>query len=577
MKSLTNYFKKFIWLFLIAILFLGIETAADLMQPLFVSKLVDEGISNMDMDLVRHYGLYMLLATGVGLVGALMRNWISTHVSYLFAKELREALFEKLLSLSITQVEEIDRGSLVTRLTSDINFVQQFVNGTMRILMKAPLLAIGSFFMVLKLDSRFLKVYLVMIPLIFCITFIQIRLGFPLYSKIQKSVDQLNQKTMEFLGGIRAVRAFDRFDYEQEAFNELSDDLRDVNTKTLRIMAIFSPIIMLIINMSIVYVIYLGKDWVFSGEIGVGQIIAFTNYMTQFFFAMSMISRVFNIFVRAKSSAERINEIFDMKADVQLEESLEKNIALKSSLRFEKVSFQYGNGQPTLSNLNFNITEGESIGILGATGAGKTTLIQLMNRILLPTKGEIYISDTPIKDIQKKSLSDLMGYVPQKTVLFTGSILENLEWGKRGLSIDNYKNALKEASALDFVEAMPHKLNTKLGKNGVNVSGGQKQRLSIARALVHEPKILLLDDSTSAVDVITERYIKDQLKKRKNMTLLLIAQKASSVRDLDRIMILENGQITAFDTHEQLLSSSEIYKDLYESEMGKEKPYDSTI
>jgi ATP-binding cassette subfamily B protein len=577
MRSLTKYFKKFIWLFLIAIFFLGIETASDLMQPLFVSKLVDEGISNMDMDLVQHYGLYMLLATGVGLIGALMRNWISTHVSYLFAKELREALFEKLLSLSITQVEEIDRGSLVTRLTSDINFVQQFVNGTMRILMKAPLLAIGSFFMVLKLDSRFLKVYLVMVPIIFCITFIQIRLGFPLYSKIQKSVDQLNQKTMEFLGGIRAVRAFDRFDYEKESFNELSDDLRDVNTKTLRIMAIFSPIIMLIINMSIVYVIYLGKDWVFSGEIGVGQIIAFTNYMTQFFFAMSMISRVFNIFVRAKSSAERINAIFDMKADVQLEEILEKNIVLKGSLRFEKVSFQYGNGYPTLSNLNFNITEGESIGILGATGAGKTTLIQLMNRILLPTKGEIYIGDIPIKKILKKSLSDLMGYVPQKTVLFTGSILENLEWGRRGLSIDTYKKALKEASSLDFVEAMPHQLNTKLGKNGVNVSGGQKQRLSIARALVHEPKILLLDDSTSAVDIITERYIKDQLKKRKNMTLLLIAQKASSVRDLDRIMILENGQITAFDTHEQLLSSSEIYKDLYKAEMGKDGPYDSTI
>ncbi|SHH88514.1 ABC transporter ATP-binding protein [Clostridium grantii] len=577
MKPLIKYFKKFIWLFVIAILFLGIETISDLMQPLLLSKLVDEAISTMDMNLVRYYGLLMLLATAIGLIGALMRNWISTYVSYLFAKELRETLFEKLLSLSITQVEEIDRGSLVTRLTSDINFVQQFVNGTMRILMKAPLLAIGSFFMVLKLDSRFLKVYLVMVPIIFCITFIQIRLGFPLYSKIQKSVDQINQKTMEFLGGITAVRAFDRFDYEQETFIELSDDLRDVNTKTLRIMAIFSPIIMLIINMSIVYVIYLGKDWVFSGEIGAGQIIAFTNYMTQFFFAMSMISRVFNIFVRAKSSAERINEIFDMKADVQLGEILEKNIALKSSLRFEKVSFQYGNGRPTLSNLNFNITEGESIGILGATGAGKTTLIQLMNRILLPTKGEIYIGDTPIKDIQKKSLSDLMGYVPQKTVLFTGSILENLEWGKRGLSIDNYKNALNEASALDFVEAMPHKLNTKLGKNGVNVSGGQKQRLSIARALVHEPKILLLDHSTSAVDVITERYIKDQLKKRKNMTLLLIAQKASSVRDLDRIMILENGQITAFDTHQQLLSSSEIYKDLYEAEMGKEKPYASTI
>lgn len=577
MGFIHKHFRPFYGFFLIAILFLSVETMADLAQPLLVSKLVDEGIGGNDFDLVKHYGFLMLLATGIGLIGALMRNWLASHTSYLFAKELREVLFAKLMTLSVSQVEELESGSLITRLTSDVSLVHQFVNGLMRIFLKAPLLAVGSFFMVMRLDNRFMKVYLILIPLILLMTLVNIKIGFPLYSKIQIKLDKLNQKTMEFLGGIRAVRGFNRFDYEYNTFRDISHELRSVTTKTLQIMGVFGPLIMLTINLAVVFVIYTGKDWVFRGEIGVGQIIAFVNYMTQFFFAMSMISRVFTIFVRAKSSIERLAAVADLKEDFPTKETtldeLEAEdgvMELGSDICMEEVSFSYGSGVPTLNNISFHIEKGESIGILGGTGSGKTTLIHLINRTLFPTKGQIFIGGEPLSLVSKERLTKCIGFVSQKTLLFTGTILENLNWGKRDMPMEHYEKALDQASALEFVKAMPKGLDTLLGKNGVNVSGGQKQRLSIARALAHQPKILILDDSTSSVDVITEQRIKSQVRGLNQMTLLMVAQKATSVRDLDRIMILENGEITAFDTHEQLLKNSSMYKALYEAEMGVE-------
>jgi ATP-binding cassette, subfamily B, multidrug efflux pump len=580
LKFLNQHFKSYYVVFFIAIFFLGVETMADLFQPLFVSKLVDEGIATLDFERVIHYGSLMLITTGIGLIGALMRNWLATHISYSFAKELRETLYNKLLTLSTTQVEEIESGSLITRLTSDVNLIQHFINGTMRIFLKAPLLAVGSFFMVLNLDAYFLKVYLILIPIVLLITVLNLKIGFPLYAAIQIKLDKLNQKTLEFLGGIRAVRAFGRFEHEYKEFEVISNDLKDITSKTMKIMALFGPLIMLSINLAIVYVIFAGREWVMKGDIYVGQIIAFTNYMTQFFFAMSMISRVFTIFVQAKSSIERINEVMDQStphlelvpASGTAEEPIEKKLA--GSISFKDVSFCYGDGIPTLSNLNFEIQEGETIGIIGATGSGKTTLIHLINRSILPTKGEIRIDNVPINKISQKSLTEAIGFVPQKTLLFTGTVLENLSWGKRNLSREEYEKSLEQASALEFVLAMPNGIHTRLGKNGINVSGGQKQRISMARAFVHDPHILILDDSTSSVDVITEQYIKAQikalsLKKGKSLTLIMIAQKVSSIKDLDRILLLENGGLSAFDTHSNLLKTSATYKALYEAEVGR--------
>ena len=572
MKTILGIVKPFWWLFLIAISFLGLETFMDLMQPKLVSDLIDQGILGSNMAMVRHYGLLMLLATGAGMIGALTRNAISSHVSYLFAKNLRKKLFEHLLSLEYSQVNAMEDGGLVTRITSDVNVLMQFVNGLMRIFLKAPLLAIGSFVMVLSLDQRFLSVYLVILPIVLILTVIQIKIGFPLYGRIQKVLDRLNQRILEFLGGIRAVRAFDRFDYEQTQFEKINETYAQTSIDTERKMSLFGPAIMLVMNLAIVYVIFVGRDWVAEGTVGVGQIVAFSNYMIQFMFGMAVITRVFTIFVRAKTSALRIIEIFDQKP---LEDYSGKKVsdyvADTSDLigiEVEGLNFAYGMGEDVLKNMNFKIKPGEAIGIIGPTGCGKTTLVMNLLGLLKDHRGSIRYDKEEMRNLSHQKLSDVTGFVPQKTVLFTGSIKENLAYGKEGASDEHYWKALRDSGASEFVEKMEEGLETRIGRNGINISGGQKQRLSIARALVHEPKILVLDDSTSALDIITEKQVKAAIRAMKQITLLVVAQKVTSVMDLDRILVMEQGEITAFETHENLMVSSDFYQGLYKAQMG---------
>lgn len=610
-----RYLKKYSLAIGIAIAFLCAETYADLMQPLLLSKLVDVGLKSNQYSVVFHYGLLMLLATLFGLIGALMRNQISSHVSYAYARDLREALFKKLMKLQISEVDELESGSLVTRLTVDVNMVQQFINGLMRIFLKAPLLAIGSFFMVRQLDPRFLKVYFCLIPIVILITLIQLKIGYPLYARIQRVLDRINQLTMEFLGGIRTVRAFNRFTSEKNVFNDISHDLAEVTTKTMRIMSVFAPLIMLTINFGVVYAIYFGRDWFFVYGVGVGQLIAFSNYMTQFYFAMSIISRVFTVFVRAKASKQRIDEIFLQKGiDSDLVKASVHSAPIDSSvssatfastvhsntsfskettqyaLELNHVFYRYGDGIHTLKDISFRLEAGKRLGIIGATGSGKSTLIQVIQNILTDTNGSVSLFGQNIHELTKEDISHLIAYVPQKVTLFTGTVVENLAWGKRDISDEHYIHALRTAEAFDFVDQMPLKLHSPIGRNGIQLSGGQKQRLSIARAIVSNPRILILDDVTSAVDVITERKIKKNLKDpfpmnetnsststssiAGGLTTIIVAQKISTVMDLDMILILDEGQIIGMGTHFELIKNSSYYNDLYAAEMGV--TYEST-
>lgn len=569
-----SHLKKYLFPILVAVIFLSLETFADLMQPLLLSKVVDEGLKSNQLDQVVYYATIMLLATCLGLAGALMRNWLSTHVSYGYARDLRASLFNKLLKLRVTEVDELESGSLVTRLTVDVNMIQQFINGLMRIFLKAPLLAIGSFFMVKQLNSRFMKVYLVLIPVVILITLIQLKIGYPLYERIQKVMDRINQQTMEFLGGIRTIRAFDRFKSEKNNFDTISHELASVTTRTMRSMSVFSPLIMLTINLGIVFVIYQGKNWYIIDGIGVGQLIAFSNYMTQFYFAMSIISRVFTIFVRAKASIQRIDEVFSQKGNIEFSETtsttpLEPDFSAPA-VQFENISFRYGEGINTLKNISFSIAPGERIGIIGATGSGKSTLVQVLQRILEANEGTVKLFGRNLQTLTKKEISQIIGYIPQKVTLFTGSVLENLSWGKRDLSDREYYDALHIAEAYDFVMKMPDQLNSQIGRNGIQLSGGQKQRLSIARAIISNPKILILDDVTSAVDVITERSIKKNLASshRKDLTTIIVAQKITTVMDLDQIFILDQGELIASGNHMQLLEHSVYYQELFAAETG---------
>jgi ATP-binding cassette subfamily B protein len=320
-----------------------------------------------------------------------------------------------------------------------------------------------------------------------------------------------------------------------------------------------------LINLGIVVVLFFSRKWVQQGSISVGQVVAFINYMTQFYFAMSIISRIFNVFVKAKTSDERITAVFDAES-VEDPQTCPQE-ALEGTLTFKNVSFRYGEGEDALKNLSFSIKNNETIGVLGGTGSGKTTLVHLVNRLLSPSEGEIYLGGLPLNTIPRKVLTDHVSYVPQKSILFSGTILENLSFGKRALEEADYYKAIEDASADEFIDAIENGLHAKIGKDGVNISGGQKQRLAIARALVSQAKIIILDDSTSAVDVITERKIKESLKKR-SMTSLVVGQKITTVMDMDRIMILDEGRLVAFDSHESLLKNNELYQAIYEAEFG---------
>ncbi|WP_242877103.1 ABC transporter ATP-binding protein [Fusibacter sp. 3D3] len=569
-----RFVKKHWGSFLLAVLFLGLETCSDLMQPLLVSKLIDQGIALENRAVIAHYGRLMLGMTLIGMIGALMRNWLSSNVSFSIAMELRALLYEKLLTFPMLKVENLERGSLITRLTSDVTQVQLFINGLMRIFLKAPLLVMGSFIMVLNLNRRFLMVYLAVIPLAIALVYVNLKIGYPLYARIQRVLDSLNQRTMEFLSGIRTVKAFNRFEYENSRFHRISDDLRQITTRTMRIMAAFGPVILLAVNMAIVVVLYRGNTWVQSGEIGIGEIVAFINYMTQFYFALSIITRIFNVFVRAKTSATRISEVLSYES---VDESKADQIPEALHLTFDEVTFRFGEGEETLKNLNFRIEHGQSIGILGCTGSGKTTLIRLINGILKPTSGEIRLGDIDMAQIPNVFLKETIAYVPQNNMLFSGSVADNLRYGCENASDEAMWHALERAMAEKFIAHMPNQLETLIGKNGVNISGGEKQRLAIARAIIHKPKILILDDATSALDVLTERALKHNLRKLGDLTLIIVAQKISSVIDLDRIIVLNNGAIEAFGTHAELLETSDTYLAIYQAEIGKNggEPHDS--
>ena len=584
-----RYFKQYLPQFMLAITFLSIETLADLYQPLLISRLIDEGVSNGDIAKVKEIGFLMIGVAFLGLLCALGRNYMSTNVSFGFGKDLRNGLYQQLLKLNINQIEEIERGSIINRLTFDVQQIQLFANGTMRIFLKAPLLAIGSFFMVLQLDQRFFYIYLVVVPVIVVIIIINVKVGYPLFAKIQVQLDKLNRKTIEYLNGIRVVKAFNQSDYENKNFDQVNNKLMQVTNKAFKTMAIFNPLNMLVINMAVVVVLYLSKNWMSNSHFGVGQIVAFVNYMTQLLFAISIMSRIFNMYIRAKTSNSRVVEILnatskdttskvttskDATSKDEKHERNETNIDSISHKDFEKgihinqLSYRFGDGEFALNQIDLVIPFGQSLGIIGATGSGKTTLAQLLIGLLEPSKGSIMIGDKELNKSNIHSFREYAGYVPQEKILFSESVLNNIKMGNSQLDEDDYRKVINQVAG-DFIFQMEDSWNTRLGKGGVNISGGQKQRISIARALVRKPKLIILDDSTSALDAITEKRIFEQLKNEKEKaSLIVIGQKISTVRFMEQILVLHNGEVVGLGSHQQLLETCETYQELYEVQMG---------
>lgn len=573
MNFLTKYGKKYWKPFSIAVACLMLEALCDLMQPTIMSRIVDKGVAGRDMNYVLSMAGVMLLVTALGAIAALSRNVVSSNVSQRFGTELRSDLFKKIQTFSFTNIDNFEGATLITRLTNDVTQVQGFAHGLMRIFVKAPITCLGSLIMATLLNPRMALIFVAVVPVIAVLISMNMRIGYPFFMKVQKALDRVNSVLREYLSGVRVVKAFNRFDYERERFAEANEELSFASIRAARVMATFSPGITLTMNIGIVAVLWLGGTRVNYGSMHVGQVIAFTNYMTQVLFSLMMISNVFNMFVRAKASANRIGDVMTQQNDMPVAACPVELSDAKGSVEFDHVSFSYAGavGEPVLKDISFTCAQGEIIGVIGSTGSGKSSLVNLIPRFYDTTSGTVKVNGVNVKDVDPKKLRERIAVVPQKTVLFSGTILDNLHWGREAATLQEVQEAAAVSQAHGFVSSFPEGYGTLLGQGGVNLSGGQKQRISIARALVRKPEILILDDCTSAVDVATESKIREALREySRDLTCIIIAQRITSVMDADRILVLDNGEMVGLGKHEELLQTCAVYRDIFRSQIGKE-------
>ncbi|CAI6030704.1 ABC transporter ATP-binding protein [Cohnella sp. JJ-181] len=595
MHYLRKYVSKYGLLFTLSLSLVALEGICDLLLPTLMSHMIDRGVLSRDLDVVAKYGMWMLAVTAAGALSALGRNVVSSRVSQRFGADLRGDLFRRIQYLSLGDADRFDRASLVTRLTNDVTQVQNFANGMMRIFAKAPLLCIGGLIMAVRLNPQLSLVFVVAVPIVILLILLNMRVGFPLFLKVQSALDRLNGSMREYLSGVRSVKAFNRFDYEADKFEAINGEYQARSVTTLRAMSGFGPAIMLVVNLGVVAIIWLGGIRVDEGRMQVGNIIAFVNYMTQILFSLMTISWVFNMFIRARASSGRIAEVLELpegesapgRATATAETragapaaiagaapgSLPDQQDAAPSVSFDDVGFSYDgqSGERALRGVTLSCEPGETLAVVGSTGSGKTTLVSLVLRLYDQTEGVIRIGGVDHRQMDVSALRAIVAVVPQRTVLFSGTIADNLRWGDESATQAELEAAAAAASAHDFILALPDGYDTMLGQSGVNLSGGQKQRLSIARALIRKPRILILDDCTSALDAVTESKVKAALKAYgAKLTCLLIAQRVSSVVDADRIAVLDDGEVVGLGTHAELLRGCEVYRDICRSQFGEE-------
>ncbi|MGL5756565.1 MAG: ABC transporter ATP-binding protein [Paraclostridium sp.] len=562
-----NYIGKYFKLFIIGVILVTCEAICDLLQPLILAQIIDVGIKNKDINYLIQKGMLMIGITCIGAIFAISRSIISTNVSQRFARDLRGDLFKFINYYSIESIDKISKASLITRITNDVSQIQQFVNGLMRIIIKAPILCIGSLILAMKMNFKLSIVLLIAIIIIFIVIFINLKIGTPFFKRVQLSLDDLNSNLSQYIGNIRIVKLFNRFDYEENKFEKVNEVLATSTNKAMKVSALFRPTITLITNLTIAIVIYMGSMLFLKGEIEVGVVVAYINYIGRILTSLLMISHIFNVFIRARASSDRIKEVFKLKDDI--DSNCSQIINLEGNIEFEAVNFAYNDNEYALKDISFNIKKGEHIGIIGSTGSGKTTLINLISKFYKINCGKIKIDNIDLQKLKGENVRAYIGLVPQKSILFNESVAMNIKVGNKNATLEEVKSVCKICECDEFINTLEKGYNQVLGECGSSLSGGQKQRICIARALIKKPKILMLDDSFSAMDINTENKIKINIKESlKDTTYIVISQKISSIVDMDRIMVIDNGAIVGFDKHENLIKNSEIYKEIYKSQMS---------
>jgi ATP-binding cassette, subfamily B, multidrug efflux pump len=580
------YVRKYALPFLAALAFLSVEAVADLMQPTVMARIVDTGVASRDMAAVLRLGLVMLGIAAAGAAGATGRNVIASLVSYRFAAQLRADLFRRILSFSFRELDSFETASLVTRQTNDITNVQQFVNGMMRIFAKAPIVAVGSLVMAVLLEPGLSLILVIVVPVAAVLITVNLLTGFPRFRRVQDGLDRVNSVSREYLGGIRVVKAFGREDHEVRRFAVANRGLTDASMRALRALALFGPAVSLVVNLGIVAVLWISGVRVSGSSLQVGKTIAFINYMTQILFSLGMIQGVFMSFVRAKASWDRIREVLEKPgsepygaaavrvpaAAVRVPASSVR-MSRGAAVEFRGIRFCYPGsaGVPVLEDVDLLCRPERITAIIGPTGCGKSTLAALVPRFYDPTAGSVLVGGGDVRNMDLAALRRRIALVPQKTVLFTGTIAENLRWGREEATQAELEEAARAAAAHDFIAGFPEGYQSMLGQGGVNLSGGQKQRVAIARALIRRPEVLVLDDCTSSVDSITEAEILKAVRgSDAGFTCILITQRISAAASADRILVLEDGRPAGVGTHRDLIRDCGVYRDICVAQLGKE-------
>lgn len=543
------------------------EVAGEIVLPKLMSGMINTGIPAGDTAYVITRALMMLGFVMVMIVSGLGGHYFSIRASVFFSADLRKDVFKKVQEFSFKNIDDFSTGSLVTRLTNDITQLQNFTRMSLMMAMRAPGLMVGGLIMAMSINKQVAMVLVYVIPFLFAGIFLLLKNGFPRFGIMQKKLDALNSSIQENVINVRVVKSFVREDFEIEKFTKSNDDLMNTTLSALNVVIFVMPLMTLAMNITTLLVIWNGGKLVINGGMQVGDLTALTSYIVQILSSLMMLSMIIMQFSRALASSRRITEVLNTKVDLNDDSSACKDCEITDgSIEFKNVSFKYyeNREEKVLDNISLKINPGETVGIIGATGSGKSSLVQLIPRLYDATEGEVLIDGINVKDYSLKHLRNAVGMVLQKNVLFSGTIKDNLLWGDENASDEEIEKAADSAQAHGFIESFTDGYKTELGQGGVNVSGGQKQRLCIARALLKKPKILILDDSTSAVDTATEAKIRETFKTSlKDSTKIIISQRISSVKDADKIIVLNNGQLSAVGTHDELMQTSDEYKDIY--------------
>nr|WP_308628291.1 ABC transporter ATP-binding protein [uncultured Eisenbergiella sp.] len=574
MKRYMKYIKPYWYAFILGPVLMITEVVGEVVLPAYMAKIINIGAANRDVPYIVETGITMVIIAFIMMGGGIGGAWFASKASISFGADLRNDCFQKVQKFSFTNIDTFSTGSLVTRLTNDITQVQNLIMMALRMMLRAPGMLIGAIIMAFSMNAGLARLFLVIMPIMIVVIAIIMRTAFPRFTLMQKKLDKVNSNIQETLQNVRVIKSFVRGRYEEERFSESNEDLKDSSLRAFKVVILQMPLMAFFMNATTLLVVWMGGKQVLAGEMPVGNLTAFTTYIVQVLMSLMMLAMVLLQSSRAIASARRINEVLDTEIDLTDDAAGKKDaLVQKGKIEFRDVSFRYykDSQEKVLDNINMTIDPGQTVGIIGSTGCGKTTLVSMIPRLYDVDEGKVLVDGVDVRDYSLKNLRNGVGMVLQKNVLFSGTIEENLMWGDEEASVQEVIEASSAAQADGFLQTFPDGYQTYLGQGGVNVSGGQKQRLCIARALLKKPCILILDDSTSAVDTATEAKIRESFTGTlKDTTKLIIAQRITSVMEADKIVVMDEGKIVGLGRHQELLADCGAYQEIYYSQMDKE-------